>query len=212
MHLYKCLYTSTILYIMLQSFIVCFRDQVDFFWCINMMTKRKWKNCFVQNFGVIYSQLTVNRPFVDLVISNPHCSSSDPNRQRALWAQRNCQVIWTTVSLRAHSPLAPNQENRARPPDRSVMSSNTSYHCSSEPSVWFEWFTNASYTPACKQGTVTMCARCQGWETKLWHTDTAEGAAALRVWWHCGQDAVGGPCGGEKTPLITQRWLLQLFN
>lgn len=187
--------------------------------CI-MTKKLMWTNCFVQNFGVKkkkcqkYSQLTVNRPFVDLVISNPHCSSSDPNRQKALWvslAQRNCQVIWMTVSLRAHSPLAPNQENRARPPDRSVMPSNTRYHCSSEPSVWFEWFTNASNTPTCKQSKVTMCARCRGWETKLWHTDTAEGAAALRVWWHCGQDAVGGPCGGENTPLITQCWRLQLF-
>ncbi len=59
----------------------------------------------------------------------------------------------------------------------------------------------------CCYGTVAMCARCQGWGLKLWHTDTAEGAAALRVWWHCGQNAVGGPCGGEKTRLITQHWL-----
>ncbi len=129
----------------------------------------------------------------------------------------NCQVIWTAVSLRAYSPLAPNQENRARPPDTTAMPSNTRYHRSSESSVCFEWLYKCiihahMHHKHCCYGTVTMCARCQGCGQKLWHTDTAEGAAALRVWWHCGQDAVGGPCGGEKTRLITQHWHLQLFN
>lgn len=88
---------------------------------------------------------------------------------------------------------------------------NCHYHHSYHPSeydLWqLKWQTHHT-RPRVKHhrryGPLTMCARCQRRKTKLWHTDTAEGTAALRVWWHRGQHAVCGPCGGEKTQLITQ--------